>query len=257
LRKLSTKLWEGGLFGALCSSEARGLMSCCGGSVSEERKLAIVSRSPFFVYLDDSELRVLVQAFEYRRIGVGKRLPDSPFYFVLQGAVEVRKDGITLVHKQTGSFFSRFAGVTDNIAKSAKPATSRFSVARRMSNVARNSIMTSKDAARRVSKGERKGKEAPTEIVATQPSELLLLSVTKLEALTQTSKPLASVVSTLGHDNLEMHLSKVPFIQRAMLTPQQLRTLGELGLHIAQVRPSPALTVSALCALACLHVMMV
>ena len=77
--------------------------------------------------------------------------------------------------------------------------------------------------------------DAPTELVAATSAELLLLVEKKVRWLMTQSQSIAAVVSSLGHDNLETHLSKVPFIRGADLTAEQLRALGELGLHIAMV----------------------
>ena len=88
-------------------------MACaaCTGGVSHERKLELLERSPFFVYLNDEELETLARAFVTRKVSAGTALPNSPFYFVLHGDVEVRHEGRTLVTKHAGSFFSRHAGM--------------------------------------------------------------------------------------------------------------------------------------------------
>lgn len=88
-------------------------MACGCLGVSEEAKLRLLEATPFYAYLEASEMRLLAKAFVRRSFARGKALPDSPFYLMLRGEVEVRQGGSALCRKANGSFFSRRAGIVE------------------------------------------------------------------------------------------------------------------------------------------------
>ena len=135
-------------------------MACCGG-LGLERKVALLEATPFYVYLDEDEMRLLANAFVRRRYACGQPVGDSPFYVTMAGEVEVRQGEQTLSRKRAGAFFSRRAGIVDDLSFVSRAS----SLTRRSVSMGRTivggrrsvgEILTSKDQARRISTAERK-----------------------------------------------------------------------------------------------------
>ena len=62
------------------------------GGVSQAQKLsALENASPLGVYLSKEELTALARLCTSCKVKPGKNLPESPFYIVIKGEVEVRE----------------------------------------------------------------------------------------------------------------------------------------------------------------------
>ena len=77
-------------------------MSCCGGTSAVRKRAILEANSPLGAYLDDAELDSLADLTLISRFAAGGSLPESPFYVVISGSVEVREDAQVLCTKQAG-----------------------------------------------------------------------------------------------------------------------------------------------------------
>ena len=215
-------------------------MAGCGcGGAPRTTVIEMLQSTPLYAYLNDQEMSIVADAFVSTRVAAGKPLPNSPLYIVVSGEVEVRRQTMKLCTKRAGAFFSRTEGVVDV----SDPMAVRRSLMKGRNSIAdpsggvrkRMSIMMSREKVRRTSTSNAEESETvPTDVVATIASELLLILDDRLASLKASDPEIAAVISTMSHANVERYLSKVPFIQRARLSAQQLRTVGELGSYITR-----------------------
>ena len=78
----------------------------------EQRRISLEDQSPLGAYLTPEELLELAKVCSGAKFRPGSSLPESPFYVVVSGQVEVRDpNGSVLCTKYPGSFFTRRAGL--------------------------------------------------------------------------------------------------------------------------------------------------
>ena len=105
-----------------CALLGRGVRMGLFGNGGLRRKVRALQHTPFFIYLEPTELRILARAFTRRAMKPGDVLPASPFYYLLSGSVDVRSkvdEGQTLTTRRAGAFFSARAGQIDAAAAAA------------------------------------------------------------------------------------------------------------------------------------------
>ena len=120
-------------------------MSCFGGVSLEQKRSMLEDHTPLGAYLASKELGELAKILQLAKFGVGKPLPESPFYVVMSGQVEVREGSDVLCTKSPGAFFTRRAGLVAQQRGSIAPGANRASVAPDPA-ASRHSIVKSKDA---------------------------------------------------------------------------------------------------------------
>ena len=94
-------------------------MAClkCGDDM--ELKISCLENTPFNLYLEPAELREVAMVFMRVSVGVGNELPQSPFYYLLSGKVEIWASQKTegdaplapLTVRHAGAFFTWKAGL--------------------------------------------------------------------------------------------------------------------------------------------------
>lgn len=162
--------------------------------------MEMLKATPLYAYLEDRELQQLASAFVRQRVKAGKVLPESPFYIVLSGIVDVRQNDSSLCHKGAGSFFSRHAGEVDDDLEEASRSPPRKSsmMAKRLS------IMGNRDRVRRTSRQEDNAPAAPsTEFRTINSCVLLVILPAKLTALKGSFPEMTRIIDTMSHANLE------------------------------------------------------
>ena len=189
---------------------------CCSGDGGLEQKLQCLENTPFYLYLEDADLRLVAGTFQKVAMAVGSILPSSPLYYVLKGTVEIRatdeKEGdppITIRH--TGAFFSAKAGQV------RKKGGGRTSMTRKSTT-----DLTKDDASKK------------TVPIVSEAGHVLLVNEARMAKLIEQNPNIASVIDRMGSSNLEKALQAVPFISRAGLEPAQLGALAELGTYLSR-----------------------
>lgn len=86
-------------------------MSCLGGVSLELKRSMLEDHTPLGAYLASKELGQLARILQPARFTAGKMLPESPFYIVVSGQIEVREGSEVLCTKSAGAFFTRRAGL--------------------------------------------------------------------------------------------------------------------------------------------------
>jgi hypothetical protein len=110
------------------------MCDCLGGGTALERKRSALSEtSPLGAYLSPEEIVALARACSTHAVRPGRVLPESAFYLVVSGQVEVREAASQqlLCTKQPNSFFTRFE--TREVTPAAAAAPGRWSSAWRRS----------------------------------------------------------------------------------------------------------------------------
>lgn len=195
-------------------------MSCFGGVSSEQKRSLLEDRTPLGAYLSAKELSELAKILQTAKFAAGKPLPESPFYIVVTGQVEVREGSEVLCTKSSGSFFTRRAGLVAQQRHSISPSAARVT----MPVDGRHSIVQSHE-------DESSGMiEVATQIVGKTSGRVLWVAVAKLEHFLDNvaSRESRDVINAISRTNIGTQLSQVPFIQNAMLSAAELRTLGEI-----------------------------
>lgn len=94
--------------------------------VSQASKLDhLQNASPLGAYLSEDELVALAKLCTSCSVKVGKALPESPFYIVIRGEVQVIEDDEVLCTKYPGAFFTRRAGLIARKQTLMNPVLSR------------------------------------------------------------------------------------------------------------------------------------
>eukprot|EP00966_Prymnesium_polylepis_P005027 115702-Prymnesium_polylepis.1 len=89
-------------------------MSCCGGggAMKQLEKMRVLKETtPFGAYLDEGELEHMATLCDISKFDANAELPESPFYCVMSGQVQVIENGEVLCTRFSGSFFTRRAGL--------------------------------------------------------------------------------------------------------------------------------------------------
>ena len=78
-------------------------------------KLQSLQSTPFFVYVQQEDFEMLAHSFTAHRFSKGQALPESPFYLVVRGELDIVLKGSPdiLCTKHQGAFFSRNAGIVE------------------------------------------------------------------------------------------------------------------------------------------------
>uniref|UniRef100_A0A7S4F1E8 Cyclic nucleotide-binding domain-containing protein n=1 Tax=Chrysotila carterae TaxID=13221 RepID=A0A7S4F1E8_CHRCT len=249
-------------------------MLCCGGGgdgeVETERKQELLAQcTPFGVYFDSAQLAKLAKLFARQRFIAGQDLPESPFYIVAAGEVEVISKFETgfLCVKQQGSFFSRHAGIVygpANLRSSGNPRNTGNPRDRRNSFIGRvlnrgtagtsspagtdaddascTEIMSIADPMMHAVSFRRTRKaleEATTRLRCKVNSEVLLVPENRIDDFFDNCQDYKQVINMLMTASLEHQLSQVPFIRAARLSANKLRALGEMCSYKALQRGIP------------------
>ena len=79
----------------------------------EQRRISLEDQSPLGAYLTPEELLERAKVCSGAKFRPGSSLPESPFYVVVSGQVEVRDpNGSVLCTKYPGSFFTRWCNIS-------------------------------------------------------------------------------------------------------------------------------------------------
>lgn len=204
-------------------------MACCGG-VSLARKLNLLTdNTPLGAYLGDDELANLAKLCMVTSFRTGQILPESPFYCIVSGEVQVVEETEVLCTKYAGAFFTRRAG----LVRGRKP------VAGRQSQMGNKVEEVSKPKVQRTSivkdfedlEDEAELANAPlTKITGLVAGRVLYIPAESLDKFLFTCRPeSAVVVKQIARTNIGTQLSQVPFIEQCPdLEPRDLRALGEI-----------------------------
>ena len=235
-------------------------MSCFGGSsVSLEAKRTVLEdNTPLGAYLTSKEVRTqhasrtqpcgnsrsqltltrgstpvrqlgeLAKICSSAKVSVGKLLPESPFYVIISGQVEVREgtSNDVLCTKSAGAFFTRRAGL---VAQQQTRGTRRSAMSRTTSPStdieSRSSIVAAKDA------DEEADDSTPlTDMVGKSSGKVLWVHTDKLLIFLENvvSRESRDIINAITRTNIGTQLSQVPFIEQAGLDAPALRSLGEI-----------------------------
>ena len=189
------------------------MLSLFKSGVSLARKLdALQNTSPFGVYLSEAEVTSLAKLCTSSSIKAGKGLPESPFYVVIQGEVQVlSEEGETLCTKYPGAFFTRRAGLISKSSIGAKAADLRKSIVKKGDD------------------GKREDDAVTTTVTCKASALVLVLAPSRLNDFLKTlSDESQEVVNAILRTNIGTQLSQVPFIDQADIEPAGLRALGEI-----------------------------
>ena len=109
------------------------MLSLFKSGVSVPRKLdALQNASPFGVYLSEVEVLSLAKLCTSSTIKPGKGLPESPFYVVIHGEVQVlSEERETLCTKYPGAFFTRRAGLVRKKTMTGQTTLTRKSIVKK------------------------------------------------------------------------------------------------------------------------------
>ena len=90
-------------------------MACLRKRRAFTAKFKSLQSTPFFVYVQEEDFEMLANAFTVHRFAKGQLMPESPFYLVVRGELDVVIKGTPdiLCTKHPGAFFSRNAGVVE------------------------------------------------------------------------------------------------------------------------------------------------
>lgn len=86
-------------------------MACCGGAPALKKMTILEDTSPLGAYLNMEELERLASLCDISSFRPGQQLPESPFYCIFTGQVQVIEEDQVLCTKHPGSFFTRRAGL--------------------------------------------------------------------------------------------------------------------------------------------------
>jgi hypothetical protein len=199
---------------------------CGGGGASlEKRRSSLEDHSPLGAYLSAEELLELAKVCESMSFRQGVALPESPFYVVISGQVEVRDpNGNVLCTKYPGSFFTRRAGL---VAQTKQGKKTGGELPADAAAVQRSSIVKAD-----LEDGESDLDSAPlTSIVGGKVGgTVVFVRSDKFEVYIHKdcSHASAEVCNSITRTNIGTQLSQVPFIKQADLEPTGLRALGEI-----------------------------
>ena len=87
----------------------------CGSRRAFILKLQSLKSTPFFVYVQEEDFGMLARSFTAHRFSKGQVMPESPFYLVVRGELDIVLKGTPdiLCIKHQGAFFSRNAGIVE------------------------------------------------------------------------------------------------------------------------------------------------
>ena len=87
----------------------------CGSRRAFILKLQSLKSTPFFVYVQEEDFGMLARSFTAHRFSKGQVMPESPFYLVVRGELDIVLKGTPdiLCTKHQGAFFSRNAGIVE------------------------------------------------------------------------------------------------------------------------------------------------
>ena len=239
-------------------------MSCLGKKVLEA-KLHYLQSTPFFVYVEESDLLQLARAFTLHHFLPAQAIAESPFYVLVRGELSIinRSDKKVLCNKKQGAFFSRRAGLVEVV--STKPPSVQSRVSSNMSRWSAHSKADRRSSAKmgeasiqigeksagtpslrsRGSAASRRSSsrftaskasmaEATTAIVARTEGEVLLLTPSAFTRfMGRASEASSRGVRSMMSSNIESMLLRVPFIRDAALAATAVRALGELCAYTA------------------------
>jgi len=212
-------------------------MSCFGGASLAKKQHMLESQSPLGAYLSQEELAALAKACTTARFTEGGKLPESPFYIVMSGQIEVREGDDVLCTKSAGAFFTRRAGLikkgrgtrrTESVRGMHSPTGSPQNDLTMEAPAQRNSIV---QATSDLDGDESFVNQKPlTKLMGKTAGAVLWVKADKLETFLShdASRESADVVNAISRTNIGTQLSKVPFIEQAGLEPADLRALGEI-----------------------------
>ncbi|KAL1520866.1 hypothetical protein AB1Y20_022427 [Prymnesium parvum] len=173
-------------------------------------KLEHMRRTPFLLYLDEADLECLARAFSLYRFEPREMLPESTFYYLVEGTICVWAGEEKLCTKREGAFFSYNFRPQSRVRRSTadrRTSSQRFS--------------RKEDAA--WIRGE-----PATKLVADSPGVILIARSNALSKFTNRNENCERAVQSMQWASLEASLNLVPFIRDAQLNHDQLQTLGEL-----------------------------
>jgi len=76
--------------------------------LSSQTTAKALTKTPFHAYLDPDDMKALTKCFAKKTFKKGEELPESPFYLLLEGEVQITTpQGHILATKKPGSFFTR------------------------------------------------------------------------------------------------------------------------------------------------------
>ena len=207
-------------------------MSCCGGVPLMKKMDILEDASPLGAYLSHEELERLASLCDVLAFKKDQELPESPFYCIYTGLVEVKDGDTVLCTKYPGAFFTRRAGLVRGRSKkrnsikgdggSPKPVSAEGT-----EKAHRTSIV--KDFGDDIDMDD--ADEVPkTQIIGTQAGKVLYMSADNLDKFLFVCKPeSADIVKQITRTNIGTQLSNVPFIEQCPdLEPTDLRALGEI-----------------------------
>ncbi len=176
-----------------------------------------------------AQLSLLAKTCNISKFGSGAQLPESPFYVVVKGTAVVQShDGETMCVKHEGAFFTRRAGLIHLETRGSRQSRRTLIP----SPMVRKSIVkaTSSDLARRGTTLEEEEDGTPlTKIVGGEAGSVLWVTAGAFEGfMSKVEEKSREIVREIISTNIGTQLSYVPFIQKAKLTPSNLRALGEL-----------------------------
>jgi hypothetical protein len=190
---------------------------------------ALDSSSPLGACVSESELLRLSNACRIVKVAAGRPLPDSPFYLIMEGRVDVLdENGHLLVKRERWAFFTKLAGqlppgMVDDEPVGAAPAVG---LGRNRRSSISNTIarITERRASRATRPGEYRLME--TNLVASEASKVVVLtSEDALERFYNSLSPAAQhQFDTIINTNLTCILSP-PF---ELATPHALNACFEL-----------------------------
>lgn len=219
-----------------------------------EAKLSHLQSTPFFVYVEESDLQQLARAFTLHRFVPAQPIPESPFYVLVRGELSIvnKSDKKVLCNKKQGAFFSRRAGLVE-VVSSKSGSQSRFSSRlSRASKVDRRSSakmgdstdnapslrspasLASSRSSSRFTASKASLAEATTAVIARTEGEVMLLTpVAFTRFMARASEASNLGVRSMMSTNIESMLLRVPFIRDAALAATAVRALGDLCSYTA------------------------
>ena len=90
-------------------------MPCLGKKRAFAAKLQSLQSTPFFLYVQEEDFNLLARSFTAHRFSKGQTMPESPFYLVVRGELDIVSKGTAdiLCTKHEGAFFGRNAGILE------------------------------------------------------------------------------------------------------------------------------------------------
>lgn len=175
------------------------------------------------------QLGELAKICSSAKVSVGKLLPESPFYVIISGQVEVREieSNEVLCTKYAGAFFTRRAGL---VAQQQSRGTRRTATNSRNTSPSLDVDSRKSIVAEKIVDDEEAESTQLTNMVGKSSGKVLWVNTEKLLVFLENaaSRESRDIINAITRTNIGTQLSQVPFIEQAGLDAPALRSLGEI-----------------------------